>query len=467
MPKLVKISLTLLITVIVVLGFALPLNPPNGTWYQQFFPDLGGRIISDITFVDSVNGFAVTRLSSSSDTNFILRSTNSGDSWSIVYRQFTASIAPFNKVKFLNKDTGFVGGNNLLKTTNGGLNWTVLTLPAGAYAEDISILSEDTIWFADHLPFDGGIFRTTNKGISWERKYDATPAPNPDHIYMYNGRIGFMTRSSNFLYKTTDSGNNWYTIPGGVYSDISFIDSLTGWKANPVPPPTMKKTIDGGLSWVEQVLPDGGIILTTNINKFNVLNKDTIWGAGGQVFYGGGRRSGMLFRTTNGGNNWLFQVPDTSFGILGFGKVQFLNKNTGWAYGTTLDSIIVIPTMIHTTNGGDTTFLVGLQQISTEFPDELVLYQNYPNPFNPVTKIKFQMSNKGFVKLIIYEITGKQIAVLVNEELTAGTYETDFAPESMGIHLSSGVYFYKLSIFSATSGRKEVFTETKKMILIK
>ncbi|MCC6866718.1 MAG: hypothetical protein IT280_11230, partial [Ignavibacteria bacterium] len=78
MKKLLKISLTIFFTAIIVLGFAVPANmPPNGTWYQQFFPPLGGRVISDITFVDSLTGYAVTKFTSSNDTNFILKSSNS------------------------------------------------------------------------------------------------------------------------------------------------------------------------------------------------------------------------------------------------------------------------------------------------------------------------------------------------------------------------------------------------------
>ncbi len=461
MKKLLKVTLTVLFTTILLLGFAVPVNMPNGTWYQQFFPNLNGRVISDITFIDSLNGFAVTRLSSTNDTNYILRSTNSGDNWSIVYRQYTSSIRPFNKVQFLNKDTGFVGGNRLLKTTNSGLNWTSLTLPSGTNTIGLHVLNEDTIWFADDIPFDGGLFRSTNKGINWDRQYDAGPAPNPDHVYMYNGRIGFMTRSSNLLYKTTNSGINWFTIPGGVYSDIYFIDSLTGWKSDPTPPASMKKTTDGGLNWTNQILPAGGIILTSNINKFNVLNKDTLWGAGGQVFYGGGKFRGMLYRTTNGGNNWLFQVPDTSFGIFSFGKIQYLNKNTGWTYGSA-----GYPVLIHTTNGGDTTFLVGLQQLSSQVPKDFMLFQNYPNPFNPKTIIKYSiMSNvkreTSNVKLIIFDITGREIVVLVNQKQNAGTYEVDFS----GFGYASGVYFYRIEVTDDKS--KQLYAETKKMILLK
>ena len=156
----------------------------------------------------------------------------------------------------------------------------------------------------------------------------------------------------------------------------------------------------------------------------------------------------------NGGNNWLFQVPDTSFGIAGFQSVQFINKNVGWAYFNAIG--------IHTTNGGDTTFIVGLQQVSTEVPREYKLYQNYPNPFNPNTKIKFSIPKTSSVAqtfLSVFNITGKLLATLLNQQLAPGTYDIDFNASG----LASGVYFYKLSIISGN----DVFIDTKKMILIK
>ena len=99
--------------------------------------------------------------------------------------------------------------------------------------------------------------------------------------------------------------------------------------------------------------------------------------------------------------------------------------------------------------------LTGIQPVSNEIPEEFSLEQNYPNPFNPTTNLKFQMPNEAFVKLIVFDVLGREIAVLVNEELNAGTYEVEFD----GTNLPSGVYFYKL-----VSGD---FVETKKMVLVK
>jgi len=88
------------------------------------------------------------------------------------------------------------------------------------------------------------------------------------------------------------------------------------------------------------------------------------------------------------------------------------------------------------------------------------LYNNYPNPFNPSTKIKFQIPNTEFVSLKVYDVLGKEIATLVDEEKAAGKYEIQFNSHSGEIrNLPSGIYFYTLK-----AGQ---YSETKKMILLK
>ncbi len=98
---------------------------------------------------------------------------------------------------------------------------------------------------------------------------------------------------------------------------------------------------------------------------------------------------------------------------------------------------------------------IGIQQIGNEIPVKFNLYQNYPNPFNPGSTIKFDISKNSNVKLVIYDLLGREVAVLVNNELKAGTYKADWNASQF----ASGTYFYKL-----TTGE---FSETKKMILVK
>ncbi len=102
--------------------------------------------------------------------------------------------------------------------------------------------------------------------------------------------------------------------------------------------------------------------------------------------------------------------------------------------------------------------IVGITPVSNEIPDAFRLEQNYPNPFNPNTKIQFTIPNKGLqppVQLKIYDILGREVATLVNEELKPGTYEVDFD----GTNYPSGIYYYTL--------QTDEFTQTRKMILIK
>jgi len=98
--------------------------------------------------------------------------------------------------------------------------------------------------------------------------------------------------------------------------------------------------------------------------------------------------------------------------------------------------------------------LVGVNQLS-ELATSYSLKQNYPNPFNPATKIKYAIAKSGFVSLKVYDMTGKVVSYLVNNNQTIGSYEVSFNAAS----LASGVYYYKLE--------SEGFAETKKMLLIK
>jgi hypothetical protein len=94
--------------------------------------------------------------------------------------------------------------------------------------------------------------------------------------------------------------------------------------------------------------------------------------------------------------------------------------------------------------------------------NEFGLAQNYPNPFNPTTNINFSIPNLSLVKIIVYDILGKEVSILVNEQLKAGTYDINFDASK----LSSGIYFYKIVVVDPL-GRTGKFTDIKKMMLIK
>lgn len=118
-------------------------------------------------------------------------------------------------------------------------------------------------------------------------------------------------------------------------------------------------------------------------------------------------------------------------------------RNDMGAYGGPLSSVI------------SGVKIIGIRNINTELPEGYNLFQNYPNPFNPETKMRFMIKESGFVSLKVFDVEGKEIESLVQNNLRQGTYEVTFD----GKNLASGTYFYKL-----IAGN---YSQTKSMVLIK
>lgn len=175
---------------------------------------------------------------------------------------------------------------------------------------------------------------------------------------------------------------------------------------------------------------------------------------GGNVFYDSG--SSVTFgvttrRVVSGGITYLFK------GWNGSGAGSYTSPDS-----TGLDSAVTLNmngAYVETARWMQT---VGINNLNTGIPLEYNLYQNYPNPFNPATTIKFDVKQSmngelQNVKLIVYDMLGKEIANLVNEKLSPGSYEITF-PETT-VNLSSGIYFYRINIGE--------FESVKRMILVK
>jgi len=99
--------------------------------------------------------------------------------------------------------------------------------------------------------------------------------------------------------------------------------------------------------------------------------------------------------------------------------------------------------------------VIGIRPISSGVVKKYSLGQNYPNPFNPSTKINVQIVKSGLVRMNVYDVLGREVRRLVDQNLQSGAYQVDFDASN----LPSGVYFYKI-----TSGN---FVDIKKMVLVK
>jgi hypothetical protein len=153
------------------------------------------------------------------------------------------------------------------------------------------------------------------------------------------------------------------------------------------------------------------------------------------------------FVFNSGAINFTVNPGDTQKIVIG----GFIARGTN-----NLNAVSVLKTLSRSAQRAyDSISTVSVMNISTEVPNKYNLMQNYPNPFNPMTNVKFSIINSGNVKLVVYDIQGREVQTLVNEKLNGGTYEVSFD----GSKLTSGVYFYQL-----VSGD---YRETKKLMLLK
>ena len=103
----------------------------------------------------------------------------------------------------------------------------------------------------------------------------------------------------------------------------------------------------------------------------------------------------------------------------------------------------------------DTVTTTAVNESKIMNPTVFMLFQNYPNPFNPITIIKYDLPKAGRVTLKIYDVLGRKVATLINEEKPAGRYQVEFN----GSSFASGVYFYRIQAGN--------YSSVKKMILLK
>jgi photosystem II stability/assembly factor-like uncharacterized protein len=266
-------------------------------------------------------------------------------------------------------------------------------------------------------------------------------APNQNflsYIDFINANTGYIAGSGVIL-KTTDAGNSWVQqtpafVNFEVLNQVQFFNELTGYGVSNTGNGRFFKTTNGGTTWdITSISPNGALM-----GEYFV-NANTGYACGW---------NGVIIYTTDAGATWTTQASGLSDILT---CVYFTTPLTGYIttwYGHVLK----------TTNGG----LTFVNKISSEAPNDFMLYQNYPNPFNPSTKIEFSLPlTKGVggmdnnITLSVFDITGKQVATLINEQLSPGKYEVTFNANGF----SSGIYFYKLKAGS--------FSETKKMILMK
>jgi photosystem II stability/assembly factor-like uncharacterized protein len=379
---------------------------------------------------------------------------------------------------FVGPNTGWVVGqaSTVLKTTNSGLNWIAQNPSAPGFLYSIFFIDQNTGWTVGQ---SGAIIKTINAGANWSAQTSGFPSEYLYSVFFTDVNTGYIVGSSGLILKTTNGGTNWTQQTSPVTNTLSCLyfppsaTSMIGYAAGGTGTSgTILKTSNAGQSWDLQTVGTNWFFGTYFVNLvagwavgFNGVIYRTTDGGGNWVpqvsnttnrlvavsfpnnntGYAVGY-SGTIVKTTNAGNNWFAQYDPSTNNLWG---VCFIDENTGWAAGWN-------GTILHTTNGG----LVFVKKIGTDVPVSYELSQNYPNPFNPSTKIGFEIPASGVinmfhVRLKIYDIRGKEVAELYNGQLQSGKYEIQWD----GNDQPSGVFFYEL--------RTDNFSQAKKMLLLK
>ena len=394
---------------------------------------------------------AQTIISSQTDDKCVCPTTTDNDPTSTYYGRIYHA-----RVVFINPFPV-----NFSYSTNGGGNWSsavALNNPppqrcAGAYVKTGLNGNVYVCWagVANISPYTEnyiGFAKSTNGGINWIIN---------QNIYGTNGISGTLPSKNGIrvnglpnlaIDKTTGPRRGWIYIvtteknlaPAGSDPDI-----------------ILHYSTNDGVNWSSGIRVNQDPINNGKIQYFPAIDVDST-GALDILFYDDRNTSSdsaevYLARSTNGGAAWKeFPVSNHRFQPLPIaggpssyqGDHIALQSSGGKLYALWMDNfsglyqVWLAPLDIGT---------IGIKNITSEIPDKYNLYQNYPNPFNPSTKIKFDIaeavrSKTLNVKLIIYDILGKEASLLVNEELQPGSYEVTFN----GNNLPSGIYFYQLSV---------------------
>ena len=407
-------------------------------------------------------------------------SSNKGDSW--MNRNAGLTLTQFYRMTSDPSNANHLAGgtqDNGTQRTTGTTNWAAAF---GGDGGEVCFHPQNPNYVLGETQ-NNGVYRSVNNGASWSSSTSGLTgsgswvAPflaHPDSVSIF-----YTARGQ--VFKSTNMGSSWFAISSGTSgtiremaiskSDTKVMYATSGG--------SVYKSNDRGYTFV---LSNSGLPNKT-ITSINIHPDSSDVALVTMSGFGGNK----IHKTTNGGANWfsiygnlpdspindgMFYYPNFATNIIlaanDVGVFMTTNNGTNWTeLAEGLPNTVAMHMDYNAASGklrlgthGRGTWelngtLLGITNYNTEQPDKYYLKQNFPNPFNPSTKISFGIVRQGFVTLKVYNTLGREVAVLVNSNLSAGTYETSFR----GDNLTSGIYFYKLV--------SNDFSETKRMMLIK
>jgi photosystem II stability/assembly factor-like uncharacterized protein len=366
----------------------------------------------------------------------VFLSRDNGNTWTNIGLNDHAIYSFLFKDSNLFAAAGFNTVNNPLAggifvSTNDGTSWTEVdkNLNDGFFNYYVNALSTDgnnilagTQW---------GLYKSTNNGIDW----NAAGLANKfiKQIFVASSYIIATTMDS--VYRSTDDGQNWTNISNGlpngsIYSlaEVSNASYSGSYKLFLGTQHGVYSSTNGGLSWEASGLDSCSVFCMTE--------------SGGNLFAGTDYSHGRVFASTDEGKSWAQIAANLNnqdvIRIYSIGNYIYVSLGYyGGVWRRPLSEVVT----------------------ATEQRNNLVVHfylqQNYPNPFNPTTTINYSIPKESLVTIKVYDLLGREIKTLVNEDRPAGKYSVNFNANN----LSSGIYLYTIKAGS--------FVQTKKMVLLK
>lgn len=424
------------------------LVPVNAQWKKT-----GSLLTGTITKVDYVYSLIQATLKRENSTTYyqyagtdagVYISTDYGTNWIIKKTGLSTSDPSVLVIKLWdNKGTIYAGGyGGVYRSTSWGSNWTSIA----SYENGFTVPSVNSMVINGNYilasTMSSGVFRSTDGGASWTAvntgllsSSSTLPQINSMILTPYNQNIYIYIATGNGVYLTRDYGATWYKKSTG-FPTGTIINSLA--TNGPVvlagTSVGLYRSTNLGESW-SQV--SGA---PTTINTFAVYNSYIFCGTALGVYFS--KDNGITWGNVSTG---LSYVDVLSLGVTGTYLMAGTYKDGIWRRPLSEMVQVIPPTAAET----------------EKIPLEFELSQNYPNPFNPSTTINYVVpyneASLQHVTLKVYDILGRDVATLVDENKSPGAYTVAF---SAGEHfLPSGIYFYTL--------RSGNYALTKKMILMK
>ena len=362
-------------------------------------------------------------------------STDSGANWSAIDSGIS-NYAPINAFVADNNNLYVAMWNSIFHSTDTGQTWSLVKddFPYNSEHENIvnTLLMDGSLLYAGT---SSGIYVSENNGKDWIELSDY----NVTSIIM-DGTTLFIGTWGSGIYYSVNEGQNWTMINSGLTNlYIRFISVCNSKIFTGTDEGSIFISTDNGKGWLL-------------INE-SMKDQDGIW-PGVYCFLCSGNK---LYAATTGNGIYFSNNDNVNWTEMNNG----LPKNLG-GYTEGIFSLSILNNEMFAAVDPDGVWKLSLPKPVTsvndnsfDLPAHFTLFQNYPNPFNPSTTIEYSIPKQAHVTLKVFDLLGREVKTLINEEIPAGNYKVDFN----GSNIPSGIYFYSIE-----AGR---YSATKKLLLLK